>query len=327
MDRINDYFQGRLDPEQEHEMQAWLAENSDKAAVVEELECIFNSLSEQTRPETDDAFIKVTGRLGISMRRRRILKWVAGVAASVLLPFVGIGVYQAFTGTPESIVWTETRVPFGQQQKLCLSDGTILYLNSGSRITYPTSFGDKGIREIFVSGEIYAEVESDPDRPFIINSGDVGVRVLGTKFNLKAYENSECVELFLMEGAVNFEIKDGQGTGEIQLKPGNAVQYDRKTGKAEKTDFRNSDFRTFKDGGAIHFFNITLRDISYDLERIFCRKIIITNEELAETRFVAHFTNGENLAQILSSLSAGNEMKIVEKEGVVYLSLNHMSYQ
>ena len=184
MDRINDYFQGRLDPEQEHEMQAWLAENSDKAAVVEELECIFNSLSEQTRPETDDAFIKVTGRLGISMRRRRILKWVAGVAASVLLPFVGIGVYQAFTGTPESIVWTETRVPFGQQQKLCLSDGTILYLNSGSRITYPTSFGDKGIREIFVSGEIYAEVESDPDRPFIINSGDVGVRVLGTKFNL-----------------------------------------------------------------------------------------------------------------------------------------------
>ena len=171
-----------------------------------------------------------------------------------------------------------------------------------------------------MSGEIYAEVESDPDRPFIINSGDVGVRVLGTKFNLKAYENTECVELFLMEGVVDFEIKDSAGPEEIRLRPGNAIQYDRSTGKAEKTDFRNSDFRTFKDGGAIHFFNITLRDISYDLERIFCRKIIITNEELAETRFVAHFTNGENLAQILSSLSAGNKMEIIEKDGVIYIS-------
>ena len=316
MDRINDYFNGKLSRDEERKMQAWLAENGDREDVTENLERIFNSITERT---PDAAFRQMSGRLGINARKHRILGWVAGVAASVLLPFIGIAAYTVFSGE-DDIVWTETRVPFGQQQKLSLSEGTVLYLNSGSRVTCPSSFGKKGPREIFVSGEIFAEVMHDPGRPFIINSGDVNVKVLGTKFNLKAYENSECVELFLMEGAVNFEIKDGQGTGEIQLKPGNAVQYDRKTGKAEKTCFQNNDFRTFKDGGAIHFFNITLRDISYDLERIFCRKIIITNEELAETRFVAHFTNGENLTQILSSLNAGNKMEIIEKDGVIYIS-------
>ena len=110
--------------------------------VTENLERIFNSITERT---PDAAFRQMSGRLGINARKHRILGWVAGVAASVLLPFIGIAAYTVFSGE-DDIVWTETRVPFGQQQKLSLSDGTVLYLNSGSRVTCPSSFGKKGPR-------------------------------------------------------------------------------------------------------------------------------------------------------------------------------------
>lgn len=84
----------------------------------------------------------------------------------------------------------------GMHQTLTLSDGTTLHVNSGTRVIYPSDFTENK-REIFVSGELFADVAKDPDKPFIISAGDVHVQVLGTKFNLRAYENIETVEVAL----------------------------------------------------------------------------------------------------------------------------------
>ena len=88
------------------------------------------------------------------------------------------------TRQPE-VEWFEKQVPYGEIASLALPDGTHLHLNSGSRITYPSAFTGKE-RRIFVDGEIFADVAKDPHKPFIIRSGDVGIRVLGTKFNFKS---------------------------------------------------------------------------------------------------------------------------------------------
>ena len=86
-----------------------------------------------------------------------------------------------------------------------LPDGTQLHLNSGSCITYPSVFTGKE-RRIFVEGEIFADVAKNPRKPFIIQSGEVGIRVLGTRFNFKSYANTDCSEVLLVEGSVRFDI-------------------------------------------------------------------------------------------------------------------------
>ena len=101
-----------------------------------------------------------------------------------------------------------------------------MHLNSGSRITYPSAFTGKE-RRIFVDGEIFADVAKDPHKPFIIRSGDVGIRVLGTKFNFKSYTNTDCIELLLVDGAVQFDIDTDTRKQQLRMEPGDLVLYDR----------------------------------------------------------------------------------------------------
>ena len=92
-------------------------------------------------------------------------------------------------------------VPYGKRTRLRLSDGSLLYANSATRIVYPIDFGT-GNREIYVEGEVYLEVAHDPDRPFIVLTSDMNVRVLGTRFNVFAYPGVE-QNVVLVEGSVN----------------------------------------------------------------------------------------------------------------------------
>ena len=92
-------------------------------------------------------------------------------------------------------------VPYGKRTRLRLSDGSLLYANSATRIVYPLDFGT-GNREIYVEGEVYLEVAHDPDRPFIVLTSDMNVRVLGTRFNVFAYPGVE-QNVVLVEGSVN----------------------------------------------------------------------------------------------------------------------------
>lgn len=93
-------------------------------------------------------------------------------------------------------------VPFGRQSHLTLSDGTRIWVNAGSKLVYPTLFhGDT--REIHVDGEVYMEVAHDPSHPFIVHSGTMNVKVLGTKFYLSSYGEEHSREVVLLSGAVS----------------------------------------------------------------------------------------------------------------------------
>lgn len=318
--RIKEYLDGKQTPLQEQEMQKWFLDKADDLSVSEELEEEFNAMPLDFSGLEVNAYRKVASRLGFNSRRKTIIRWAASIAAAILLPLTGIFTYIGVSSLySEPVFWTEVRVPFGEQKKIVLPDGTVLYLNSGSRVTYPSEFKKKESRVIFAEGEVYAEVTSDPKHPFIINSGDVGVRVLGTTFNLKSYSNSDCVELLLVEGSVEFSVK-GDNSEIYKINPGECVQYNRSTGLASLSGFSKDDFKSFCDDRALHFFNLKLKDIVCDLERVFNRKIIITDAHLANTRFFAYFANQETLDQILSSLNANNKMKIKEIDGVIYIS-------
>ena len=92
-------------------------------------------------------------------------------------------------------------VPFGKRSMLTLSEGSRMWVNAGTRVAYPVIF-DKKKREIFVDGEIYLEVSPDKDRPFIVKTKKIDVEVLGTKFNVTAYEKDPVQSIVLVSGSV-----------------------------------------------------------------------------------------------------------------------------
>jgi ferric-dicitrate binding protein FerR (iron transport regulator) len=324
MDFLKKYFAGQLTPQEEAQVQAWLVEHSEDPQVQDALLAIMSDMEAEDMNVSAPAYAKVSKRLGLERKSRfgktmrTIGRWAMGVAACVVLPLLGAFLY-SWLSVPEQAEWLELKVPYGQTDELVLADGTHLHLNAGTRITYPSAFlGSE--RRIFIEGEVFAEVAKNPEQPFVIASGDVDVKVLGTTFNFKAYDKTECVELILLEGSVQVDIDADTHVKQIQLHPGEMVQYDRKSGEIEMKGFQSHLYKGFHDDGAIHFFNLRLSDITMDLERLFGVKVVLLDEALAETRYFAWFSNNETLEQILDGINVDGRMKFKKKDNVIYIS-------
>lgn len=102
---------------------------------------------------------------------------------------------------------TVVTTPNGERKKITLPDGTRIHLNSGSKLTYTENFGRQD-REVKLAGEAFFEVAKDPARPFLVNTNRMVVKVLGTVFNVKAYDTQEDIETTVVEGKVEVSLKD-----------------------------------------------------------------------------------------------------------------------
>ena len=122
----------------------------------------------------------------------------------------------------------EVLVPFGKKSQLTLEDGTKVWLNAGSRMAFPTKFTGKK-REIFLEGEGYFEVAHNPEVPFYVNTGEIAVKVLGTRFNVSAYKSDKLIETVLIEGRVIISERSALALikDESILMPSQKASYDR----------------------------------------------------------------------------------------------------
>lgn len=323
MDKLRDYFDGRMTADEERNYQQWMIENEHNLEFDRMLNDLFGEIQLSNDRLARKAFDTVAARLEIkSVRIRKIMESnriykILFIAVCLLLPVLGIWVYEMHIRIND-ISWTEIKVPEGQTKQLLLSDGTCLYLNAGSRITYPDKFYGRE-RRIFIDGELYADVAPDTRHPFVIQSKDVSLTVLGTTFNFKAYQNSECVEVLLVEGAVNLDIRANDKIKQVNLQPGDMMQYDRISGNIELGTFNRDTYQSFYKERSFRFYKLKMKDIVNDLQRTFNTRIVIVDEELEDMRFLAFFTNNETLDQILASINAGGRMRIEKRNSSVYL--------
>jgi len=123
--------------------------------------------------------------------------------------------------SPASTTYNQINVPFGKRANLTLSDGTLLWINTGTRVIYPSSFSNDK-REIYVEGEVYAEVTHDAKRPFIIKTTKLDIKVFGTVFNLSAYAEDKQVNVVLVSGSIGATPKKGKTTF---VKPNQLLSY------------------------------------------------------------------------------------------------------
>lgn len=337
-DRFNRYYLGEMSPEEEAEYRLWLLSHEDDPELEKLMAAAFDDLSSLNETVSDaevpaGKFSAGRTSAGRKLSRSRFLPLAAVLLFLLCLPLsflLGrksgkeamepvVAEVTRRSERIESLTWLEKRVPVGSTDTLLLSDGSVFYLNSGSRVTYPEEFTGSQ-REIFIDGEVFAKVSHDPEHPFLVRSGDTRVQVLGTTFNFKSYSTDRCVECLLLEGSVKMSIASHKGPREVLMKPGNMVQFDRSSGDVAIGDFKPELFRSFRDGGALHFYNLTMADIAADLERRFGEQVVVLDSALAGTRFFAIFNNHESLDRILRAMSSDGRMRVRYHDGAYRLS-------
>lgn len=168
-------------------------------------------------------------------------------------------------GTPEM---NQLVIPYGKTSEIILPDGTHVYLNAGSRLIYPDFFADK-TREVFLVGEAHFDVEHNEKQPFVVQTTDIRIRVLGTQFNVSAYPSDNIIETVLTEGKVRLEQNNsGMFSQTTDLQPGQLAAFNKteRTTKVKEVDIEN--YTLWKDG-LFKFESTDLSRVVKKLERYF----------------------------------------------------------
>ena len=201
----------------------------------------------------------------------------------------------------ETFVKNTIDVPYGKRFKLNLSDGTLVYLNSGSSFTYPVSFIDGIDREVFLSGEAFFDVSSDSLNTFKVVSTGSYVEVYGTKFNFKDYQEDNFSEVILTEGSLG--VKNTISNSEtIVLRPGDKAKVNYAGEGVEIKEVNTMLYTSWIDGRII-FRDENINNMITKLERIYDVIIINNNDKLNDQYINATIlTETESIENVLDYL-------------------------
>lgn len=320
--RIIDNFAERDQPSVIRKLFAqWLSSPVDAEKKEEALTDLWERTSSYSA-NTEQALKKTHERL--FGRRSSQIVWRTAfrraVAAAIVIPLITVAASLLYisdirTNRPE---WTQVSVPCGERRQLALSDGTQLWLGAGTRVIYPTAFNGPE-RKIFVDGEVYAEVAHDAEHPFIVSAGDADIRVLGTTFGLRAYNNDKEIELMLVEGSVRFDIDSPKYVGHIMMTPNDIVRYNRMSGNLEQSRFNGDNYHSWARDGSIYFFNESLGNIATQLSRRFNRQIVITDPNLLSIRFHVFLSGTESLSDVMKVFTMNKSIRVNERDGIIYI--------
>lgn len=227
-------------------------------------------------------------------RANRYRIWMAAATVAMLIAMSG-WLYNIVSDSEPAFIVASNNT--GIVQKVTLPDGTIINLNTCSRLTYPESFSGKS-REVFLDGEAYFDVAHDKRHPFIVRAGELKIRVLGTKFNVNASTLVPQITATLIEGS----IEAVTGKKNILMKPNQQLKYNTSSGRVSLTELTNASREIRWTQNVWVLSDTPLLDICQRLEQQFNIKIIIMNDELIGKSFTGEFYTNESLESILKTM-------------------------
>ena len=226
------YISETANSEERAQVETWLSEDPANNDTLLQMARIYHAQRSRQRIRQRNphkALRRVQQR--IAQHSRRIVIRRLAVAASLLIGIMGVAslAWQTRqTELPPQMITVTTNA--GVRSQLTLPDGTEVHLNIGSMLVYPSQY-DKNERRVQLSGEAYFKVAHHAEQPFVVSVADdkVNVRVLGTQFNLQAYEKDGLVQTTLIEGSVQMGIQGKKET--IILTPSDRVTYNTLTNR------------------------------------------------------------------------------------------------
>lgn len=272
--------------------------------------------------DVDQAFERFRKRTGLDQSGRQSYKWyrtwsVAAVAI-VLLGLITVTAYwQGSRQIQSNFSDIVVEAPLGSKTKLTPPDGSTVWLNAGSKMVYSQGFGVSDRRLAF-QGEGYFEVEKNDEMPFLVQTHDVNVTVVGTKFNFRNYPEDEEAVVELLEGKVALENQLKEEAVRY-LSPNEKMVLHKATGEMDITSAKVKEAALWTEN-ILLFDEDLLPDIVRELERSYHVQIEIENEDLKQARFYGQFNQLEqNIYEVLDMLVETGRLEYQEKDKVIYL--------
>ena len=299
------YLQGQCSPEEEDLFLKWLQESSENKKFFYEQKALLN-YRKVKHFGTDEQINQATARfhsnvrLAETRRKKQVYLRFARYAAVLLfllaLPAI---LYKADYFSRDSELITVSIAQTDSSKFVPLSDGSRVWLNSNSSLTYPETFS-KSERNVQLAGEAYFEVSHDSLHPFKVQTHNIQVKVLGTSFNVRSYSSEKNTETTLVEGKV--VIQNKQGNNLAMLAPGQMAEYD-KTSQYLAVKAVDPNGYTAWRHGLIVFTNATLDDITGKLSELYQVHFIINGASAQHTSYNFSFRKGQSIDKVLEMLS------------------------
>ena len=214
----------------------------------------------------------------------------------------------------DEIRFNELEVPRGGEYKVRLADGTLVYLNSATRMKYPIKFDEKE-RKVYLSGEAYFEVAKDPERPFFVEMEGVEVRVYGTSFNVNTHQEGN-IQTVLVKGSIGVKVLSSGM--ESVIRPGQMAEFKQGNTKVDVKDVNVAVYTDWKDG-IFRFENQRLEDILAVLSNWYDMNVFYQTVSVKELHFSGYMERYKDVSVILEAitLSTGVTFSIQGKTIIV----------
>jgi transmembrane sensor len=315
---ITRYFTGDASSEEIIEIQKWLNESKDNILYFRQLKNIWDNTENDPGIKMiniDSALNLVNKRIKFRSPKVNLWYYWQKIAAILIIPLLLVNLlYFIYRSTDKTSyqepIYIELFAAFGTRSAINLSDGTSVWLNSGSSLKYPDRFiGDK--RTVFLQGEAYFEVESDLKKPFIVRTSSLTVKATGTKFNVNGYITADQETVTLVSGKVEVSLNDDKEN--IHSSKLDMNQHFRFNKADCTTSVVNEDtykYISWKDGKLV-FRNEPLSNVVKRISQIFNIDIEIRGKELQNYSFRATFQD-ESLTEILNLLKISSPIDYIE---------------
>ncbi|MDO4702788.1 FecR family protein [Tannerella sp.] len=297
-------FNGTISETEEEQLKNWYNESAaNKSAFVQ-----MKSVWDATRPafpvwtvNTDQAEATIWKKINRKQPKRMAFPiWWQRVSAVIVVPLLLLSVYlllSRHTAKDATCSYQEIMAPLGTYSRISLSDGSTVWLNSGSKLSYMLPFKQE-TRETYLAGEAFFEVEADPKHPFIVIAGDMRINATGTRFNVEAYPSDTLCAVTLERGRVSVDLPHREGIREVKV--GGQFVWNKNTGKGNCRQVDPLLYGKWREGVLI-FHDESLENIFKRVARTYNVDICVKDPALAKQRYRATFEQ-ESLDEILELL-------------------------
>lgn len=215
-------------------------------------------------------------------------------------------------------VYNEVFIPYGQTFKLKLSDGTLVWLNAGSKLRFPQNFiNTDNNRIVYLEGEAFFDVAKNKDKPFIVNTQEVDVKVLGTKFNISSYETDIYIATTLVEGSVNvYETRTPEN--DIELTPSFQAKYEKFGNQFDKAKVDTNIYTAWMNN-RLMINNLKFSELLVKLERRYAVKFVNQAESLNDEIYKGEFAD-EDIESILKTIALSTPFEFEINQNLITIT-------
>lgn len=300
---IKNFVSDKFSPELKEKIWGWLIDSNGQAEKEEAMMQLWEEQNIESDESTIRSYRNFQKKKAPYSRGKvfsyALRKW-SQVAAALLIPLISVWIAYLYMRPEEkNVELVENFVPKGKQRKVTLSDGSVVYLNSGTLLIYPQTFSD-GVRSVYLVGEANFDVKKDKERPFVVKTAYQKVKVLGTKFNVHAYPEDGKTITTLESGSVVVQKVNDENL--IILAPNEQLEYDNSTGEFQKRNIDSSLFSGWTKG-ELNFVGMTLKDIFATVERIYNIHIIVPPHLVTTDVYTVKFKHKTSIRDVMNIIT------------------------